>query len=208
MRSTATCRPTPPTVEPLTPRAGTDRELLLLAREPWALRVGRTSLLVRPTTARDLPAVAQMHRRCSARSLLDRYRAGGRSPAVAAVDQTLRLPDTFVAVTPEGEVVALATLARDRGHNHFCAEVGLLVEDRWQRLGIGSEMMSHMAGLGQASGYHELIAYPATAMAAAQRLMLDVGRTRVVPDVDTHLHTHLPESAALGLGSVRQRLAG
>jgi hypothetical protein len=29
-----------------------------------------------------------------------------------------------------------------------------------------------------------------------------------VPDVDVHLHTYLPESAALGLGSVRQRLAG
>jgi hypothetical protein len=38
--------------------------------------------------------------------------------------------------------------------------------------------------------------------------MLDIGRTRVVPDVDLHLHTHLPESAALGLGSVRRRLAG
>jgi len=65
-----------------------------------------------------------------------------------------------------------------------------------------------MAGLAQARGFHELIAYPATAMAAAQRLMVEVGRTRIVPDVDAHLHTYLPESAALGLGSVRQRLAG
>jgi GNAT superfamily N-acetyltransferase len=172
------------------------------------LRVGRTPLVVRPSTARDLAAVAQMHGRCTPRSLLDRYRVGGRPPAVAAVDRMLRLPDTVVAATPDGDVVATATLARDRNHNHFCAELGLLVEDRWQRLGIGAELMSHMAGMAQAAGFHELIAYPATAMGAAQRLMLDVGRTRVVPDADVHLHTYLPESAALGLGSVRQRLAG
>jgi len=208
MRSTRTCRPTVPAVEPLTPRPATDRELLLLAREPWVLRVRNVPLRIRPSTARDLAAVARLHRRCSPRSLLDRYRAGGRPPAVAAVDELLRRPDTFVAATRDGEVVAMATLTRDRDHSHFCAEVGLLVEDAWQQLGIGSELISHVAGLAQASGYHELIAYPATAMAAAQRLMVEVGRTRVVPDVDAHLHTYLPESAALGLGSVRQRLAG
>jgi GNAT superfamily N-acetyltransferase len=208
MRSTTSCRPAPPKVEPLTPRPAADRDLLALAREPWVLRVGHMPLLVRPSTARDLAAVAQMHGRCSPRALLDRYRAGGRPPAVAAVDRLLRAPDTVVAATPEGEVVAKGTLARDRTHNHLCAEVGLLVEDRWQRLGIGAELMSHMAGLAQAAGYHELIAYPATAMGAAQRLMLEIGRTRVVPDVEMHLHTYLPDSAALGLGSVRQRLAG
>jgi GNAT superfamily N-acetyltransferase len=194
-------------VEPLAPRAA-DRELAMLARAPWALRVGHETLTVRPTGERDLAAVAQMHSRCSPRSLLDRYRFGGRPPAVAQLDQMLRRPDTVVAAKRDGEVVAAATLARDRNHHHFCAEVGLLVEDRWQRLGIGTELMTHMAGMAQTAGYLELIAYPATATAAAQRLMLDVGRTRVVPDVDLHFHTHLPESAALGLGSVRQRLAG
>ena len=208
MRSTTTCRPPRPVVEPLTARRDTDRELAALARQPWTLRVGRTPLVVRPGGPRDLAALATMHSRCGARSLLDRYRFGGRPPAVAALDQMLRRPDTVVAVTATGDIVATATLARDPGHSHRCAEVGLLVEDHWQRLGIGSELMSHMAGVAHATGFAELIAYPATAMAAVQRLMLDVGRTRVVPDVDLHLHTYLPESAALGLGSVRQRLAG
>src|SRR3954447_9558534 len=207
MRSTTACRPVPPAVEPLT-RPPADRDLLTLDREPWVLRVGRMPLLVRPSTARDLSAVAQIHSRCTARDLLDRYRAGGRPPAVAAVDRLLRQPDTVVAATPDGDVVATAALARDPSHNHLCAEIGLLVEEHWQRLGIGAELMSHMAGLAQAAGYRELIAYPATALVAAQRLMLDVGRTRVVPDVELHLHTYLPDSAALGLGSVRQRLAG
>src|SRR3954449_8470963 len=189
MHSTTACRPAPPAVEPLTPRPATDRDLLTLAREAWVLRVGRTPLLVRPSTARDLSAVARMHSRCTPRDLLDRYRAGGRPPAVAAVDRLLRQPDSVVAVTPDGDVVATATLARDPSHSHFCAEIGLLVEDRWQRLGIGGELMSHMAGLAQAAGYHELIAYPATATAAAQRLMVDVGRTRGVPDVEDRKST-------------------
>jgi hypothetical protein len=208
MPSPVTCRPSRPTVEPLTARRTTDRELLALARAPWTLRVGRTPLLIRPSTPRDLAAVAQMHGRCSPRSLLDRFRFGGRPPAVATVDRMLRRPDTVIATTAEGEVVAVATLSRDPDHNHFCAELGLLVEDRWQHLGIGAELAGHMAGVAQATGYHEVIAYPATRMAAAQRLMLEIGRTRIVPDVDVHLHTYLPETATLGLGSVRQRLAG
>jgi GNAT superfamily N-acetyltransferase len=194
--------------DPGTVRTAEDHHLTALVRQPWTLRVGRHPLLVRPSTARDLAAVAQMHSRCTARSLLDRYRSGGRPPAVAAIDHALRRPYSIVAVTTSGEIVAMGALHRDRTHNAFCAEVGLLVEDRWQRLGIGGELTSHLAGVAQVAGYHELIAYPATAVAAAQRLMIEVGRTRMVPDVDTHLHTYLSESATLGLGSVRQRLAG
>jgi GNAT superfamily N-acetyltransferase len=208
MRTTSACRPAPPTVEPLSPRRSEDKELGALVRQPWTLRVGRTPVLVRPSSSRDLAAVARMHTRCSPRSLLDRYRCGGRSPAVAALDTALRNPNGVVAVTPDGDVIATAALERDANHSHFCAEVGLLVEDGWQRLGIGTELMTHMAGVAQVAGFHELIAYPATAMSAVQRLMIEVGRTRVVPDVHVHLHTYLPDSATLGLGSVRQRLAG
>jgi GNAT superfamily N-acetyltransferase len=185
-----------------------DGGLQLLVQEPWVLRVGVTPLLVRPATPRDLAAVARMHARCTPRSLLDRYRAGGRPPAVIAVDRLLRQPGTVVAATPHGEVVATAALDRDHRHNPFCAEVGLLVEDTWQRLGIGTELLCHVAGTAAASGYRELIAYPATATEAAERLLHGVGRTRSVADGEPHLHTYLPESATLGLGAVRRRLAG
>lgn len=207
MRPTTCVRPVP-VGDPGTVRTAEDHKLALLVRQPWTLRVGRHPLTVRPTTARDLAAVAQMHSRCSARSLLDRYRSGGRPPAVAALDQALRRPHSIVAVTPAGEVVASGTLERDRFHHEYCVEVGLLVEDAWQRLGIGSELIGHLAGVAHVAGYHELIAYPATAVYAAQRLMIEVGRTRMVPDTEGHLHTYLSEASSLGLGSVRQRLAG
>lgn len=201
-----TCTLPAPTSESQSRRTA-DRELLGLLDEPWMLRVGHRPLLVRPSTARDLTAVAQMHGRCSARSLLDRYRRGGRPPAVVALDAGLRGPYSVVAVTAAGDVVATGAVAPDGVHSHRCAEVGLLVEDGWQHLGLGTELLSHLAGVAQVAGFEELIAYPATALGVGQRLMIRVGRTRQVSDTELHLHTYLPESAALGIGSVRLRLA-
>lgn len=208
MRSVTTCLRSGPAGEPTKFRTADDDYLAALVRQPWTLRAGHEMLTVRPTSARDLAAVARMHSRCSARSLLDRYRSGGRPPAVAALDLALRRPYGIVAQTRSGDVVAIGSLGHDGIHNSYCVEVGLLVEDRWQRLGIGGELLSHLAGAAHVAGYHEIIAYPATAMHAVQRLMIDVGRTRLVPDVDAHLHTYLSESSTLGLGSVRRRLAG
>jgi GNAT superfamily N-acetyltransferase len=205
--ATNACVRSLPVHDPGEPRTQ-NTELVGLTREPWVLRVSGKPFLVRPSTPRDLPAVARMHAACSPRSLLDRYRSGGRAPAVATLENILREPYSVVAAGADGSVVAHGVLRRDRAHTHFCAEISLLVVDRWQRLGIGTELTTHLAGVAHVAGYHELIAYPATAVTAAQRLMMDVGRSRMVPDGDAHLHTHLSESATLGLGSVRQRLAG
>jgi predicted N-acetyltransferase YhbS len=206
--TTQSCVRTLPVGDPVEPSRSATEDLIELARRPWTLRVGHQPMIVRPSSVRDLVAVAQMHRRCSARSLLDRYRRGGHPPTSAALDRALRNPLSFVIVTTDASVVATGSISRDPTHSHLCAEAGLLVEDGWQQRGIGGEFMSHLAGAAQVAGYNELIAYPATAVAAAQRLMVEVGRTRMVPDVHAHLHTYLPETATLGLGSVRQRLAG
>lgn len=175
--------------------------------QAWAVRVGSTSVLIRAAQIRDLKAVAELHRRCSPQSLLNRYRNGGRRPAVAALENQLREPLSFVAATYAGTVVATAVARPDANHDD-AAEIGLLVEDAWQGWHLGRELMSHLAGAALVCGYRELIAYPATSSKAAQRLMIDVGSTRIVVDPNgTHLHTYLTESAALGLGPVRERLA-
>ena len=165
-------------------------------------------MLIRGATPRDLAAVAEMHGRCSPQSLLNRYRAGGRRPAVAALERQVREPLSFVVVTYGGTIVATAVANPDAQHGRDAAEIGLLVEDAWQGWHLGRELMSHIAGATLVCGYHEVVAYPATSLIAAQRLMIDVGHTRVVVDPNgTHLHTYLAESAALGLGPVRERLA-
>jgi L-amino acid N-acyltransferase YncA len=180
-----------------------------LASQPWLLRVDAATLLIRPGRTRDLPAVAAMHRRCSARTLLDRYRTGGSPPSVVAMDRLLREPLCYVAEADNGTIVAIAVACADSAHAVTSAEVGIVVEDAWQALGIATELMSHLAGAALGAGFSELVAYPGPEDLAAQRLMIGVGRTRLVPDGETpHLHTTLPESASLGLGAVRQRLAG
>ncbi len=182
--------------------------LSALVRQPWMLRVGRNNVLIRGASTKDLRAFAGMHARCSPRTLLDRYRTGGRSPAVLAMEQMLRRPLSFVACTATGEMVAMATATADLRHDDGSAEIGVLVEDAWQSLGVGRELMTHLAAGALVCGYRELIAYPATSVVPAQRLLIDVGHTRVVLyPRDQHLHTFLPESAALGLGAVRERLA-
>jgi GNAT superfamily N-acetyltransferase len=156
----------------------------------------------------DLYAVARMHARCSPETLLNRYRAGGRGPAIAALERLLHQPLVFLAVTVDSEVAAIGTATVDLAHDRDNAEVGILVADGWQRRGIGRELMSHVAAAALVCGYSEIIAYLATATAAARRLMTEVGHTRMVPDFrHPHLHTFIPESAALGLGPVRERLA-
>jgi GNAT superfamily N-acetyltransferase len=182
--------------------------LAIWVRQPWMLRVGNTNLLIRGTSARDLGPVAAMHARCSPRSLLDRYRSGGRAPSAVALERALRRTLGFVACTARGDVVAMAVAGADTSHSVGSAEVGMLVQDDWQRQGLGREMMTHLAGAAFVCGYTELIAYTGTSVAAAQRLLTGVGRTYAVADPSSpHLHTYLAESASLGLGAVREHLA-
>jgi GNAT superfamily N-acetyltransferase len=163
---------------------------------------------MRGTNPRDLAAVAAMHARCSARGLLDRYRAGGRAPSPVAIERALRHTLGFVACTPRGEIVAMALAGPDRMHGEGTAQVGILVEDAWQRRGLAREMLTHLSAAAYVCGYSQLISYTATNVIAPHRLLVDVGRTYSVPDpVEPHLHTYLTESVTLGLGPLRERLA-
>jgi GNAT superfamily N-acetyltransferase len=182
--------------------------LAIWVRQPWMVRVGRENLLIRGTTPRDLTALAAMHSRCSAAALLDRYRLGGRAPSAVALEQLLRRTLAFVACTARGEIVAMAVAAPDPTHEEGAAEVGLLVQDDWQRRGLGRELLTHLSGGAYVCGYNQLISYISESVTAAQHLMTVIGRTYFVPDPEVpHLHTYLTESSALGLGAVREHLA-
>ena len=214
-----------PNARPLPPRIETSRgfrdgsrrhaALAPLVRQPWMLRVDTTTLTIRGAEPRDLEGVAAMHARCSAQSLLERYRLGGRGTSVPALQWMLRRPLGFVAVTRDGTVRAMGVAAVDAHHgvgtrlDGASADVGLLVEDEWQGRGIGAELMIQLAGGALVCGYTELVTYTATCLERSRRLLMDVGTTREVVDAEhPHLHTNLPEAAALGLGAIRERLAG
>lgn len=182
--------------------------LAIWVRQPWMVRVGRDNLLIRGTTPRDLTAVAATHGRCSARSLLDRYRMGGQAPSAVALERMLRRTLAFVACTARGDVVAMAVAAPDRTHDEAAAEVGVLVQDDWQRRGLGREMLTHLSAGAYVCGYTQLISYTAVNVAPAHRLLTVIGRTYSVPDPHVpHLHTYLTEASALGLAAVREHMA-
>jgi GNAT superfamily N-acetyltransferase len=170
-------------------------------RAPWLLYVDGSALTVRGAHPRDLPGVALMHGRCSAKSLLDRYRTGGRAPAILVLDRHVRDPLTFVAATDDGRVVAFARVAPDPTHNLGSAEIAVLVEDEWQQLGIGRALLRHAAAAAALAGYRQLVAYPGTTGATVQRLMAAIGTTRVMVEEQRHLHTALSEQTKLGLGT-------
>jgi GNAT superfamily N-acetyltransferase len=169
-------------------------------RAPWLLYLDGTALTVRGARPQDLPGVALMHGRCSAKSLLDRYRTGGRPPAVIVLDRHVRDPLSFVVTTDNGRVVAMSRVAPDTTHTFGSAEISMLVEDQWQHLGVGRALLRHTAAAAALSGYRQLISYPGTTAATVQRLMSGVGTTRLMTDVQRHLHTALSENTKLGLG--------
>jgi GNAT superfamily N-acetyltransferase len=177
------------------------------ARAPWMLYVDGTILTVRGATHQDLPGVALMHSRCSAKTLLDRYRAGGRPPAVLILDKHVREPLSFVVTAEDGRVVALSVVAPDATHTVGSGEVAMIVEDNWQQLGIGKALLRHTAAAALYCGYRQLISYPGTTTATIQRMMQGVGTTRLMADAERHLHTALPESARFGLGSAGRNAA-
>jgi GNAT superfamily N-acetyltransferase len=179
---------------------GADSSVAGRARAPWLLYLHGTALTVRGARPHDLPGVARMHARCSAKSLLDRYRTGGRAPAIIVMDRHLRDPLSLVVTAEDGRIVASSRIAPDATHPFGSGEVSMLVEDTWQGLGVGRALLRHSAAAAALANYRQLIAYPGTTASMIQRLMASIGTTRLITDDQRHLHTTLAENVKLGLG--------
>jgi hypothetical protein len=186
-----------------------------LARLPWSLPTGFGELSVRGAAPADLPAVARMHGRCSADTLLQRYQRGGLPPALPAIDELLRMPLVVVVQTPDGEVVAMASGSRPATAPGRAAEpswvlqLGLLVQDSWQRLGVGGRLAAHVAASGQLLGHRELVADVESPGLPMRRVLGAIGPTRSTPHLaGWRVRTRLDVSVLGGLGTVDGVRAG
>ncbi|WP_354638639.1 GNAT family N-acetyltransferase [Kitasatospora camelliae] len=108
-----------------------------------------TDLTVRRADAADKAAALEMHRRCSPDTLRKRYHGPVRD-ADRYLDHLLdpRHGQTLAVETSDGRIVALAHLMWDDEG----AEVALLVEDAWQRRGLGVDLLRRMAALALEAG--------------------------------------------------------
>ncbi|MFJ9740767.1 GNAT family N-acetyltransferase [Streptomyces sp. NPDC101166] len=126
-------------------------------------------ITVRRAGAGDVKAAKAMHARCSTRTLGLRYHG-----PVGDADRYLghllspRHGRTLAVQTPSGRVVALGHLLWDGDET----EVALLVEDEWQRRGIGGELLGRLVAMAREAGCESVYAVTQasnTGMVAAMR---------------------------------------
>ncbi|MFD9432286.1 GNAT family N-acetyltransferase [Streptomyces sp. NPDC060002] len=127
------------------------------------------AITVRRADTGDLAASKAMHERCSSRTLGMRYHG-----PVGDADRYLRhllsprFGRTLAVQTPSGRVVGLGHLLWDGDET----EVALLIEDQWQRRGIGAELLGRLVAMAVEAGCESVYAVTQasnTGMVAAMR---------------------------------------
>ncbi|RST17007.1 GNAT family N-acetyltransferase [Streptomyces sp. WAC05374] len=126
-------------------------------------------ITVRRADQGDLEAARAMHERCSDRTLNLRYH-GPVADAAGYLNHLLspRFGRTLAVETASGRLVALGHLMWDGDET----EVALVVEDDWQRRGIGSELLGRLVALAREAGCESVYAVTQssnTGMVAAMR---------------------------------------
>ncbi|WP_399882475.1 GNAT family N-acetyltransferase [Streptomyces sp. BBFR51] len=128
-----------------------------------------SDITVRRADTRDVPAAKAMHERCSARTLGMRYH-GPVGDADRYLNHLLspRFGRTLAVQTASGRIVGLGHLLWDGDET----EVALLVEDAWQRRGIGGELLGRLVAMATETGCESVYALTQasnTGMVAAMR---------------------------------------
>ncbi|CAM5605747.1 GNAT family N-acetyltransferase [Streptomyces griseomycini] len=124
---------------------------------------------VRRADTGDLRAARAMHERCSERTLRMRYH-GPVGDADRYLNHLLgpRFGRTLAAQTASGRIVGLGHLLWDGDET----EVALIVEDAWQRRGIGGELLARLVAMAVEAGCATVYAVTQasnTGMVAAMR---------------------------------------
>jgi GNAT superfamily N-acetyltransferase len=115
-------------------------------------------LVLRIGQLTDGPAVAQMHARCSMSTMFARYHSGARSLPLRWLHKLLSPVRGITIVVQAGDtIVGIGQLIRTI--NPDTAEISLLVEDGWQRRGVGRALLRALVQQGKSAGYRELVGW-------------------------------------------------
>jgi acetyltransferase len=145
----------------------TDDKLPKLAIRPyptqyatrWKLADG-TPILIRPIRPEDEPLLVKFHKTLSEESVYHRYFNNLKLDQRIAHERLTRICfndyDREIALvverkeakTGESEILAVGRLSKARGLNE--AEFALLVSDRWQKQGLGTELLKRLVQIARA----------------------------------------------------------
>lgn len=148
-------------------RAGVPRDVALADGRTVRLAAGRS---------RDSDAVALMLGRCSPTTTGGRW-SGGSPRDDRAWLRRLLGTQVVVCGWDRRRLVALANLSPWDGET---ARAGLLVEDDYQRLGLGTVLVRVLADVALRLGYRRMAALPAAEATAAETTLARVGHVETV----------------------------
>ncbi len=115
------------------------------------LRDGR-AVSIRLAHPDDAGEVSAMHVRCTPATVFARYH--DLPPMTGRfLSRLLDSPIALVAVAANGSVVALATLTRESSDP--IRQSAVIVEDRWQGVGLGGALTDHLAAMARLVGFRE-----------------------------------------------------
>jgi GNAT superfamily N-acetyltransferase len=134
--------------------------------------------LTRRATTADLDGLVAMHDRCSADSLYQRYLTGGRGPGPKILARLLdpAFGQTHVVLSG-ASIVASGNLARDGDS----VEAALLVEDAWQRRGVGTALFALLLREAAAAGYSSVLLHTHASNLGIQRMIRRAAERGVGP---------------------------
>ncbi|PXY19766.1 GCN5 family acetyltransferase [Prauserella muralis] len=140
------------------------------------------SVVLREGRPGDADAVLSLHGRCSPATLFHRYHTGMHTVPRRWLQRLLLPPGgTSVVAACGRDVVALGQVIPEPGGD--VAEISLLVEDAWQRNGLGAALLRRLAVLATARGHRELAAVCLPGTDGVRRTALRAGlRAAPAPD--------------------------
>ncbi|MGC4979799.1 GNAT family N-acetyltransferase [Streptomyces sp. DT193] len=177
------------------------------------------AITVQRADVSDVEAAKEMHERCSPRTLSMRYH-GPVGDADRYLNHLLSpsFGRTLAVRTASGRIVGLGHLLWDGDET----EVALLVEDDWQRRGIGVELLGRLVAMAVEAGCASVYAVTQasnTGMVAAMRglglpldYQIEEGTLVITARLDTtpvtspqpyaqhHGHSHAPHGTGNGIG--------
>ena len=133
----------------------------------WTMRNGET-VLIRPIRPEDEPAMVRFHATLSEETVYARYFAHLGLTERIAHERLVRIcfndDDREIALVAErrdpatggSEIVAVGRLSK--AHALPAAEFAILVADRWQRRGIGTELLRRLVEIARAEGLERVCA--------------------------------------------------